>query len=95
MFEPRRDGTLSVQNIDGLCKSEVVKAGTRAADKTHKTLYGWAKIARAKVEEIELSVCIDNNPWPGHAIIRGWPKERNARLDKQKLLAAYSCGVLL
>ncbi len=94
-FEPRKDGTLSVQNIDSLCKSEVVKADACVAKINKKTLYRWAKITRTKVEDIELSRCIDNHPWQGHAIISGWPRERNARLEKQKLLAAYSCGVLL
>ena len=95
LFEPRRDGTLSVQNVDGLTHPQIKTAGERVAKQRKKKLLGWAEITRDKVEEIKLTLCVDNKPWRGHAIIKGWPNERHIRLEKQKLLAYASSGVLL
>ena len=94
LFEPRKDGTLSVQKIDDLNKKDIAITGQLVAKKRNKTLYGWARITRSVIEGIELRLCIDNNP-PGHTNIIGWPSERNIRLDKQKVLALASCGILL
>lgn len=95
LFEPTKDGKLSVQNIDGLEYSKIVEIGECVAKKDSKSLYGWAKLARSAFEDANLSVCIDNSPCPGHTTISGWPEERNLRLDKQQHLAAASCGHLL
>lgn len=95
LFEPRKDGTLSVHLIDMLSRSEVIAIGECIAKKRKKTLYGWGEITRLFVEEIKLTLYVDNDPCPGHAIIGGWPKERNAIRDKQKELAENSCGILL
>ena len=91
LFEPRKDKTLSVQNIDDLDHPQIKSIGECVASKNDKTLYGWAKITRSLVEEIKLSLYVDNDPCPGHAIISGWPEERHLCRDKQKLLAASSC----
>ena len=95
LFEPTKSGKLSVQNVDGLEYSEIVKIGIRVAQMDNKWLYGWAKLTRDAFEDAKLQVCIDNEPWDGHTTISGWPEERNIRLDKQKSLAAASCGHLL
>ena len=95
LFQPTKDGRLSVQNIDGLEYSKIVEIGECVAKKDNKRLYGWAKLAKSAFEDAKLEVCIDNDPCPGHATISGWPEERNLRLDKQQFLAAASCGHLL
>ena len=95
LFEPRKDGTLSVQNIDGLDYSEIKEAGKRIAEINQKQLYGWAKITRALVENVKLVLLIDNDPCPGHATISGWPEERHLRLDKQQFLATNCCKAIL
>ena len=86
LFEPR-NGVLSVQTIDDLDHSRIKEIGECVAKKSDKSLYGWAQITRELIEEIKLTLCIDNNPNHGHANIRGWPEEKNIRQDKQKLLA--------
>ena len=95
LFEPRKDGRLSVQSIDSLDRPQIEEIGERVARESNKTLYGWAVITRSLVDEIKLTVCIDNNPHIGHATLTGWPEERNLRLDIQKILAANCCRILL
>ncbi len=95
LFEPKKDGTLSVQKIDSLNKHDIQATGNEVAKERNKSLYGWAKITRSVFEGLELMVCIDNNPRPGHTTISGWPKEREVILDIQKLLASASKGVLI
>ena len=60
-----------------------------------ETLYGWAKVTRDLLESLNLQVCLDNAPYCGHTTIRGWPEEKNAQLDKQKILAQAACRVVL
>ena len=95
LFEPRKDGTLSVEAIDGQDCQSIAEKGKCVADERGKTLYGWAKVTRIVIETADLIVCVDSNPHPGHATIIGWPTDRNIRLDKQKILARDSCGVSL
>ena len=95
LFTPTKDGTLSVETINGRDCDSIIAAGTRVAEQRRKTLYGWAKITRRVIEDTDLIVCVDNNPHEGHATIGGWPKERNIRRDKQKILATACCHVFL
>ena len=95
LFEPRKDRRLSVQAIDDLDYLQIKACGERVAKKSNRKLYGWAKITRSLVEGIKLKLHVDNNPCPGHAIISGWPEQRNAIRDKQKELANNSRKILL
>lgn len=95
LFSPRKDGTLSVQNVDGLELPQIKEIGERAAKQDNKSLYGWAKLTRAAFEDASLRVCIDDEPWCGHTTITGWPDERNERINKQQMLASASCGYLI
>ena len=92
LFEPRRDGTLSVQNIDNLDEAAIKQEGLRVAKscKEKKKLYGWAFFARETVDSIGLLLCIDNRPNKGHALITGWPDDQELWLEKQVQLVAGS-----
>ncbi len=79
LFEPRKDGTLSVYAIDDLSPQEILAAGERTAKHNQKPLYGWATITRIIVEEKELTLRIDNHPYRRHATIGGWPEDRSVR----------------
>ena len=96
LFQPSKDGTLSVQTIDDLDRGEIKTEGECVRkERDEKKLYGWAKICRSVIEGTSLTVDIDNNPRCGHATVRGWPDEKNAISDKQKHLANASHPVLL
>ena len=94
LFEPS-EGKLSVQSTAGLDKDDLIKIGRKVASKREgsKHLHGWAKIARRHFLEIRLDVCIDNDPCPGHTTVKGWPDDRNKRIDIQRFLAETACVV--
>lgn len=96
LFEPRRDLTLSVETIDDLDCPSIIEAGKSVAKKRKKEkLYGWARITRLMIEEVELNVKVDNDPHEGHATISGWPNEKDASISIQQKLATLSCRILL
>ena len=95
LFEPKKDMTLSVQNIDDLDCPQIKVIGESVAKENNKTLYGWARFTRSLVEDINLILCIDNIPHDGHAIISGWPQDSVECLAKQHTLAEESQRCLL
>lgn len=86
LFSPRRD-ELSVQLIDDLPTERVEKIGREVGNEQDGKLYGWGKISRSDFEQEGLTVCVDNNPRPGHTNIKGWPTEPDLLLKLRKKLA--------
>ena len=95
LFEPRKNRTLSVQVIDGLDCLSIKRIGKSVANASGKRIYGWAEITKSAIEDVNLKLCVDNNPHCGHATIRCWPEERVICLSLQQELAAASRPVLL
>ena len=96
LFEPNKNGTLSVQKIDNLKKDEIHEIGKQVAEARNKSnVYGWAEISRGVFEDHRLKICIDNDPRPGHTTISNWPEEPELNLSIQQDLASASCGVLI
>ena len=94
LFEPRKDGTLSVYAIDELSPQDILAAGERTATHNQKILFGWATITRPVVEAKKLTLWIDNHPYCRHATISGWPEDRSACLETQQFLAANCSKVM-
>ena len=96
LFQPRNDGTLSIQAIDNMSHDDIVAVGEQVRKERGKsTLYGWARIFRKSIEDQELKICVNNIPRKGHTLVIGWPLEKNLISDKQKALAKASMPILI
>ena len=84
MPDPHRD--LSVSRIDGLNETEIIARGVAVVEETEASLYGWGRLDVATVlkQGLEVHPAV---PPPGHAIIVGWPEEKEGRISIAQQLA--------
>ncbi len=89
LFEPNRQGNLSVFRTGGLQQNEVKEIGLQVVEDNPNAsrLHGWATIERDDVESTGLSVVDDDDP-PRHSNVVGWPEERERVLELKQALAS-------
>lgn len=100
LFEPNRQGELSVSRTGGLKQPEVQDIGLQVVrdNPNASRLHGWATIERDDVEDIGLRVIDDDEP-PRHSNVvgwpAGWPEEREQVLDLMQDLASKADPLVL
>lgn len=70
----------------GLTHSEIRAAGDAAGEPRGRTLKAWGDVLARVVVEIGLSVRPDNVP-ERHAVIIGWPEQKDEQLSLSQQLA--------
>ena len=103
LFRPNKNLKTSVFFIDDLSCAQIVDIarkcmaspmGNRRPNE-EIVLFGWARFDKSAVPEAGLKLCIDGYCEDRHADIISWPIDRDGQKQKQQLLAAASCPVLL
>jgi hypothetical protein len=94
-FLPDKNGEISVCRILGLTDDYIWDWGTRhvISGMPDNTLYGRADFKASVAFENRLRVIPDEPP-PRHAIVKGWPGEKDAQKDIAVDLAAKATLVL-
>lgn len=88
LFEPNRNGELSVYCVEGLHCAEIRRIGDNVVAQigNKKRLRGWGEVDQKVVDEVNLRIERDDTP-ERHANIVGWPKEAPERKLRQQELA--------
>ena len=94
LFEPNKDGELSIFDVVGLSCREKCKLGIPVAKSQNKKLYGWGVVSCKQIKGVGLEIDRDDNP-PRHANILGWPEAPEDRKSKQQELASLANAVRL
>ncbi len=94
LFEPNKDGELSIFDVAGLSSEDKCKLEIPVAKTQNKRLYGWGVVSCEQIRKVGLKIDRDDNP-PRHANILGWPEAREDRKSKQQALASLANAVKL
>lgn len=84
-----KDLALSVFWIDDLLEPEIWKMGDDVAGQPRgKSSLARGDFGAAEVSEMKLTIEPDPEPHPRHAVLQGWPAEK----DEQKAIAVELCA---
>jgi len=86
-------GETSVFRIDGLRTAAIWEIGAGIRRDSKRTLHARADLTTRSVVEAELLV-EPRRPPERHAVIIGWPDDKDARMSRAQMLAA-ACRLLV
>ena len=89
-FRPGRDGERSVMRINGLSTEYVAATGQAfVGNLRDKKILGWGELNVGAVRGSRALEVLSDVPPPRHALIKGWPSER----DKQDALTLFLASI--
>ena len=80
VFMPTEDNETSVSRIDGLPEMDIWRMGQAVGVQSNRNVHARGDIRVSEVNQNKLEVFRDEPP-ERHAVIAGWPSDRDARMD--------------